>query len=137
MTTSGLYIVALRNSQPISVNAHDPRIAAFCIQVSRVNCKIGKARNLTARARNYARTFGAENVIFRPLAYVDDFARAERLVLARLKPWRVRGRTGRLTEWLVDIDPDALASRAFEVLAESGLLFKPVVDTEILVLPRT
>jgi hypothetical protein len=38
--TSGLYIVTLRNDEPISVNANDPRIADKAIKVTRANCRV-------------------------------------------------------------------------------------------------
>ena len=38
--TSGLYIVTLRNDEPISVNANDPRIADKAIKVTRANCRL-------------------------------------------------------------------------------------------------
>ena len=50
---SGVYIVSLNNTSPISVNAHDPRIAHKCIKVDRTNCRIGKAKILEAREKNY------------------------------------------------------------------------------------
>lgn len=99
MIPSGLYIVALRNVEPISVNAHDARIADRCIRVSCLNRKVGKAANLAARARSYAQRLSAHNVIFTPVACIEAFAAAERIVLTRLKPWRMRRTTGRINGW--------------------------------------
>ena len=67
---SGVYIVSLNNTSPISVNAHDARIAHKCIKVDMTNCKIGKAKNLEAREKNYFKTFKEDNVNFRVLASV-------------------------------------------------------------------
>ncbi len=46
-TISGIYIVTLNNSEPISVNADDPRYAQTSIKVTRHNCKFGKAESIS------------------------------------------------------------------------------------------
>lgn len=126
---SGLYLVTLLNDEPISVNAHDPRIAARCIRVTRANCKLGKARDFEVRARNYAKTFGAAHVAFRPIAFVDDIARAERCILRTLSPWRMRGNSGRRTEWLEGIDPRQAVMIALAALREAGIDFVAPTDS--------
>src|SRR5947208_934420 len=108
MSQSGLYIVTLNNVTPISVNANDPRIASKCIMVTSANCKFGKAKNLSTRAGNYQKVFGAENVNFFPIVGLEDIASAERAVLNQLSQWRVRGNSGRKNEWLVGITPSKL-----------------------------
>jgi hypothetical protein len=123
MSISGLYIVTLNNEHPISVNAHDPRIAARCIQVSRLNCKVGKAKNLAARERDYWKTFGPENVNFRPIAFTQAFVQAERVVLKLLSQWRVRGKSGRNNEWLVGISAKAVELGALAALRASGIIY--------------
>lgn len=117
---SGIYLVTLRNEEPISVNANDPRIAARCIHVTRAHCKVGKARRLDVRRRNYDAVFGAHNVEFRVLARLDDIGRAERAILARLDAWRMRGRTGRRNEWLAGIAPAEVEAHVLAVLREHG-----------------
>jgi hypothetical protein len=121
---SGLYIVALSNQEPVSVNAHDPRIAHRAIKVNREHCKFGKARNLRLRERNYLKCFGAEFVDFRPIALLEDIERAERLVLAQLSGWRVRGTTGRRNEWLHGISPVEVERIAISTLTRSGIAFR-------------
>lgn len=121
MQDVGLYIVTLNNTEAISVNAHDPRLARRCITVSRLNCKVGKARSLARRHANYIRTFGAHNVNFRPIAFTEDVGRAERLVLDALVPWRVRGRTGRRNEWLAGIAPAEVERLALGTLDDAGI----------------
>ena len=129
MILSGLYLVALKNQEPISVNAHDPRIAERCIKVNRLNCKVGKAANLSGRERNYWKTFGAENVIFIPIAYVQEFAAAERVALERLSQWRVRGRSGRKNEWLWGIKPDEVIGLVLAALSDSGIPFNKASES--------
>src|SRR5690606_974066 len=111
----------LNNEEPISVNAHDPRIAHRCIHVSRANCKVGKAQNLARRRANYIRTFGVGIVNFRPIALTHDIGRAERLVLGALLAWRIRGRTGRRNEWLVGISPAEAERLALATLDDARI----------------
>jgi hypothetical protein len=124
MSTSGIYIVTLNNETPISVNAHDPRVAQRAVAVTRMNCKLGKARSLEVRRRNYEKTFGAENVNFFAIAEVDDIALAERSILARLHEFRVLGKTRRKNEWLVGIEPAEVERIALAALREAGLTFR-------------
>jgi hypothetical protein len=119
----GLYIVTLRNDEPISVNRGDRRIEHRCIRVTRANCKFGKARDFVARRAGYVRVFGAENVTFTPLFALDDIARAERIVLADLAAWRLRGPAGRRNEWLGGIAPQDVARIALRALERSGISF--------------
>jgi len=105
MTKSGLYIVTLLNQNPISVNAHDKRIAHKTITVTRDNCKFGKAEDLDRRKKNYDRTFGAENVKFHVVATLTEIKLAELEILKKLDEYRIKGKTGRKNEWLERISP--------------------------------
>lgn len=116
----GIYLVTLLNEQPISVNANHPKIAARCIKVCRIHCKVGRAKDLDRRERNYRAVFGAENVVFERLATMTSIGPAERAVLEVLRPWRMRGPTGRLNEWLEGIEPAVVRRLVMEVLRESG-----------------
>ncbi len=123
---AGLYIVALRSREPVSTRRGERRIEHRCIEVDRARCKLGKAGNLGRRARDYARVFGDANICFTPLAVLaDDLVRAERQVLERLRPWRVRGPGGRLNVWLWGIETDEVARIALAALAEDGIAFTP------------
>lgn len=115
MLDSGIYIVTLTNQHPISVNAHDPRIAERCIKVTAANCKLGRAKSLRARERSYWRTFGKEYVVFRPIALMDGPQLAERVILTALRQWRIPGRSGRHSEWLQGVsaaDAERIAREA-------------------------
>lgn len=124
MSASGLYIVTLNNEHPISVNARDPRIAEKCIKVSRLNCKFGKAKSLAARERYYFNVFGFDNVNFRAIAITDDIIVAEKLILAHLSQWRVRGPTGRKNEWLAGTSAADVERIALGALVASKIVFK-------------
>lgn len=132
--TSGLYIVTLNNRTPISVNAHDPRIAHKTIQVTKDNCKVGKAKNLEARRKNYAKTFGEHNVNYAPIARLDDIKAAEKAVLAALDAYRIRGAGGRKNEWLAGIDAQTVRTIALEALNASCITHE--VLSEDVVSPR-
>jgi hypothetical protein len=118
-----MYIVTLKNRAPISVNAQDPRMADRCIKVTCVNCKVGKAKSFAARERNYFKTFGEDNVVFRPIAFATDLVAAERAVLAALSRWRILSGAKRKTEWLVGIAPSDAEARALEALRNAGIAF--------------
>jgi len=121
---SGIYIVTLNNSEPISVNAQDPRIAHKAIKVTKANCKFGKAKSLRAREKNYFKPFGERNVNFMPVAFIEDFAHAERSILARLDRYRMRGRTGRKNEWLENVSPEEVLQIVLDAMAELGIPYR-------------
>ncbi len=121
---SGIYIVTLNNSEPISVNAQDSRIAHKAIKVTKANCKFGKAKSLRAREKNYFKTFGEQNVNFMPVAFIEDFAHAERSILARLDRYRMRGRTGRKNEWLENVSPEEVLQIVLDAMAELGIPYR-------------
>lgn len=114
----GIYIVTLNNSEPISVNAGDKRIAEKCIKVTRGHCKFGQAQDLASRKKDYLKHFGEANVNFIPLAQLRDAERVERAILLRLDDFRIRGKTGRKNEWLVGIEPMEVERIVFSTLDE-------------------
>ncbi len=113
---AGLYIVSLKNDDPISVNANDPRIADKAIKVTKANCKFGKAKNLAQRKKNYDKVFGETNVSFKPLVLMSEIKEAEKSVLQMLNQHRIRGRTGRKNEWLEKISPNEVKQIVFLTL---------------------
>jgi Meiotically up-regulated gene 113 len=121
---SGLYLVTLNNWVPISVNAQDPRIADKAIKVTRANCKFGKAKNLEARKKNYFKTFGEQNVNFRPVVKLVEIEAIEKEILRRLEDFRIRGRTGRMNEWLEHIAPEQVLAIAVDAIRESGVEYQ-------------
>jgi hypothetical protein len=115
---SGIYIVILNNSNPISVNAHDPRIAERCIRVNRAKCRVGKVKDLEARKKNYFTTFGEANVNFRILVRLANIDIAEKAIKAKLIHFRVRGTTGRPNEWLENIQADEVIGVVLQTLKD-------------------
>ena len=124
---SGLYLVTLNNWEPISVNAQDPRIADKAIKVTRANCKFGKAKNLEGRKKNYFKTFGEHNVNFMPVVKLVEIEAVEKEILRRLEGFRIKGRTGRMNEWLQHIAPEQVIDIAVGAIRESGIEFQLLV----------
>ncbi len=124
---SGIYIVTLKNNEPISVNANDPRVAIRSIKVTKANCKVGKARSLEARKKSYFKTFGEHNVNFMPVALIEDIALAEKAVLARLDGYRIRGSAGRKNEWLEGIEANEVLELVLHTLKELGVSYEILV----------
>ena len=125
---SGLYIVTLNNEHPISVNAQDLRIAHKAIKVTKENCKIGKAKDIEGRRKNYYKTFGVENVNYFPIVRMTDIAVAERAILEKLNDYRIRGRTGRRNEWLEEIQPSQVFEIAINTLNELDIEYKLLLE---------
>ena len=116
---AGLYIVTLKNHEPISVNANDKRIADKAIKVTKANCKFGKSDDLARRKNNYDKVFGQHNVIYTPLVVMDEIDVAEKAVLQMLDRYRIRGKTNRKNEWLENICSTEVVRIVFETL-DSG-----------------
>lgn len=123
-----MYIVTLNNFQPISVNAHDPRVAGNAIKVTRDNCKIGKTKDLAARAANYSKTFGKESVNFYPVAVTQAYQQIEQAVLGVLDDYRMRGPTGRRNEWLHTIPPSEALETLKRTLEDSGAEYRLLIS---------
>lgn len=125
----GWYLVTLRDERLIPVNDKDRRLRDTCIKVNRDHCKVGRATDLERRRRDYVRIFGADNVVFRPLAAPSDqdcdkalktLRCVEKEILARLKKNRRRGLSRRKNEWLELITPEEVVSAVLEVLVRFG-----------------
>lgn len=121
---SGLYIVTLNNNEPISANAHDPRRANKSIKVNKNNCKFGKAENFERRKKNYYKTFGKNNVNYKPVVAMVDYEIAEEKIKKELISYRIRGKTGRLNEWLQNIESEQVIRVMLKTLKELNLNYE-------------
>ena len=74
---------------------------------------------------NYCKTFGARYANCQAIAAVSiqDLERAERLVAEELRPYRIRGPAGRITEWMKGIEPIQVVRIAMKTLEDSGIRF--------------
>lgn len=108
LSQSGIYIVILKNKIPISSYASDKRRAHLGTPLKRGHIKVGKAKNLTNRRKNYIKTFGNESFDFLPIFNTPDIDEVERRIKLALKNHRIIGSRGRRLEWMYDIEPDYL-----------------------------
>jgi hypothetical protein len=120
MNQSGIYIVQLLNEIPMPVT-RDPRYVDICAIVNRTNIKVGKAKDFSIRRLNYWKDFGAESVLFEPLAGLDDIKTAERAILRALKDYRKISPKGGKLEWLEEISYEDVKSIVFAVLYRDGI----------------
>jgi hypothetical protein len=122
MKKSGIYIVQLENEIPMPVT-RDPRYVETCAKVNRANIKVGKAKNLAIRESNYWKEFDEENVLFEPLAEMDDIQAAETVLLRALKQYRKLSPKGSRLEWLEGISYEDVKSIVFATLEEQGIKY--------------
>jgi hypothetical protein len=120
MKKSGIYIVQLKNEIPMPVT-RDPRYVETCAKVNRANIKVGKAKDLAIRESNYWKEFDEENVLFEPLAEMDDIQAAETVLLRALKQYRKLSPKGGRLEWLEGISYEDVKITVFATLDEQGI----------------
>ena len=122
MRKSGIYLVQLENEIPMPVT-RDPRYVATCAKVNRDNIKVGKAKDLAYRETNYWKEFDRENVLFEPLAEMDEIVTAETVILRALKQYRKRSPKGGRLEWLEGISYENVKITVFAALDEQGISY--------------
>ena len=87
--TCGIYIVSLKNTDPISIQHGDKRYDNIDVfKANNKNIKIGKAADFFKRAKNYYNTFGKDNVNFQPIIITNDFDSAEKIILNAVNQYR-------------------------------------------------
>ena len=121
---SGIYVVTLNNKTPISINAQDPRYADKVYKANYKNVKVGKAKSLKSRMRNYFKTFGEENVNFLPIIITADIDKAENIIMKKLDDFRVRNPISKVkTEWLIGITRDRAIEIAVSNIYQSNITY--------------
>ena len=118
----GIYAVTLDHDEPVSVNADRPHLAEKSVFVDLLNCKFGRAENLARREKEYRRTFGSEHMTFSVVAVTPNHRAVEAEVMRRLDQYRLRGGTGRATEWLEGIEPSKVIEVIKDVASIVGLM---------------
>lgn len=108
--------------------SRDPRYVTTCARVNCCNVKIGKARNLASRKRDYIRDFGEDNIRFLAPLATDEFGLAETLILRRLKDRQMRGPKSGVMDWLEGISVDQAIAAVFSALDEAGIPYVPLVE---------
>jgi hypothetical protein len=92
-----------------------------CARVDKDNVKVGKAKDFAIRQRNYWKDFNEENIVFIPLAILDDIQQAETAILRHLKMYRKRSPKGGLMDWLENIEIEAVIDEVYSVLDKEGI----------------
>jgi hypothetical protein len=128
MKKSGIYIVQLKNEIPMPVT-RDRRYVEICAKVNRLNIKVGKAKDLAYRESTYWKEFDEENVLFEPLAELDDIVAAETAILRALKQYRKLSPKGGNLEWLEGISYEKTKRIVFATLDEHGFGYKTPVKS--------
>lgn len=108
----------------------DKRYVDVCARVDRTNVKVGKAKNLAARRKNYWKDFDRENVEFIPLLLVEGTHQAEQAILKRLNQYRKRSPKGRLMDWLENIDLELVINEIYSAVEEEGILYRSVKNEQ-------
>jgi hypothetical protein len=105
---SGIYIVILKNEIPINSYASDPRRSTLGTPLMKGHIKVGKAKNLLNRRKNYIKTFGNDSFDFLPVLNTLDIDEVERRIKLALKNYRIIGSRGRRLEWMYGIEQEYL-----------------------------
>jgi hypothetical protein len=117
----GIYLVSLVHEKLVPVT-QDHRYVTTCARVNSSNVKIGKARNLSIRERNYWTDFGQGNIVFVPIASTDQIRQAEAAVLRELASFRKRSPKGARMDWLENIEREAAISRSLLALQREKIV---------------
>ena len=121
--TSGIYVAVLLTTNLMPVT-RDNRYVDTCARVNNKNVKIGKAKNLANREKNYLKDFDQENVRFIPIAELDEIQKAETAILRELKIYRLRSPKGRVMDWLEGISPRKVIKISYKVLNREKINYK-------------
>ena len=83
----GIYVARVISTIPMPVT-RDKRYVDICARIDISNVKVGKAKNFSVRQKNYWKDFDEENVIFIPLAILENIQQAETAILRHLNNYQ-------------------------------------------------
>ena len=124
-SSPGIYVARILSDIPMPVT-RDKRYVDTCARVDKNNVKVGKAKDLAGRQSNYWKDFDEENVVFIPLAILEDIQQAETAILRHLKDYRKRSPKGGLMDWLENIEIGAVIDEVYSVLDKEGISHKRI-----------
>jgi hypothetical protein len=101
----------------------DPRYVNICAKVNKQNIKVGKANDFNNRHQTYIKDFDENNVVFEPIAELEDIKTAERVILRALKQYRKLSPKGGKLEWLEGISYEEAKTVALQALSAEGIKF--------------
>jgi hypothetical protein len=118
--TSGIYIVQLLNDELMPVT-RDSRYVKICAKVNKQHIKVGKALDFNLRRNNYIKDFDEHNVLFEPIAQLENIKSAETVILKELKQFRILSPKGGKLEWLEGISYKDTKEKIFSTLKNAGI----------------
>ena len=122
---SGIYV-----ARPVRIDlvpvTRDARYVDTCAKVNCANVKIGKAKNLAAREKNYRKDFDEENILFVPLLITHEITRAETAILTHLRTYRLRSPKGGLMDWLEGISVEDAIAAVFDTLDKEHITYRRI-----------
>jgi hypothetical protein len=101
----------------------DIRYVNTCAKVNKQNIKIGKALDFEIRRKNYINDFDDHNVVFKPIACLEDINSAEKAILRELSYFRMLSPKGGKLEWLEGISYDDANKAIFSALKKAQINF--------------
>ena len=107
----------------------DPRYVDTCARISCYNVKVGKAKNLAARQKNYWKDFGRDNVEFIPIVLTENIQEAETAILRHLRDYRKKSPKGGVMDWLENIEFGMVIEEALRALKACGIQHEVLVQT--------
>ena len=119
---SGIYVVRILSSEYMPVT-RDKRYIDVCAKVNKNNVKIGKAKNLSNRQKDYWKDFDKENVIFQPIALLENIQQAETIILRHLKEYRLRSPKNSPMDWLHNISIESAIKEAHFALKQKSIKY--------------
>ena len=125
----GIYVAQPVREDLVPVT-RDPRYTDTCARVNCFNVKVGKAKSLSGRKKNYIKDFDEDNIVFTPLLVTEDFHLAETIILQHLSAHRKRSPKGRPMDWLERISMEDTVDAVFEALDRAGHDYQKLSMTE-------
>jgi hypothetical protein len=122
MTNSGIFIVTLKNTNPLPININNTGEDRFA-KVNYKNIKIGFAKRFIDQNNNYNGTFGEENVVFTPILIAEQYVKLKNAVVKELTDFRISNPNRGKTEWFVGIDKDQLTKIIFDTAKAMDIKF--------------
>jgi hypothetical protein len=129
----GIYVAALHRDELVPVT-QDSRYVKTCAQVNSLNVKVGKARNLAARERDYWNDFG-DNVVFLPIARTTHIQDAETAMLRELAQFRKLSPKDGPMDWLENITKEQVIELIFLALRRANIPHERLCDSAGILLP--
>ena len=119
MTNSGIFIVKLKNSIPMSIHGS---VNDRCAKVNFKNIFIGSTTDLYRRQKDFVRTFKEPNVEFIPVIITDQLRTLDIEIQNGLIEYRVPS----CRKWLVGIEEKQVLETIYACAERLNISFKNI-----------